>query len=160
MKGVPPFKATAKGNGVYDIWMNPPVKDGYTEENKKDKNDLDNQNSTGYESREANVEEAESWQQLERGMQNDNSVEYFADKMNNLQDGTPDWIRIWYGPDDIIEVVICNGRTILRNGHHRITAAIKSGYKGKIPYKVVPLSDVVGPNKQFLTINDLLDAAQ
>ncbi|MFN8714060.1 MAG: hypothetical protein ACK5Z2_14525 [Bacteroidota bacterium] len=32
MKGVPPFKATAKGNGVYDIWMNPPVKDGYTEE--------------------------------------------------------------------------------------------------------------------------------
>ncbi|MCA6363913.1 MAG: hypothetical protein IM638_12815 [Bacteroidetes bacterium] len=55
MKGVPPFKAEAKGDGVYDIWMNPPVKDGYTDGEEDKKPEKPNESGA----REANEEEVD-----------------------------------------------------------------------------------------------------
>ncbi|MGL5892777.1 MAG: hypothetical protein ACRC3B_22985, partial [Bacteroidia bacterium] len=137
------------------------VDESYTDgEEEQDRDNVNNRNSAQYENREANVEEVENWQQLERGIQDDSKVTRMVDELNQMQDGTPDWVNFWLTPKEVVTVVICNGKIILRNGHHRITAAIKSGYKGTIPYKVLPLDEVVGPGKQFNTLQDLLDAAQ
>ncbi|WP_294281696.1 hypothetical protein [uncultured Chryseobacterium sp.] len=41
-----------------------------------------------------------------------------------------------------IKVVEAEGKTFILNGHHRIEAAIKIGYKGKIPYQKIPASQI------------------
>lgn len=62
-----------------------------------------------------------------------------ADIQTKLQAGDP---SLWHQP---VEVAVIDGRTFVLNGHHRLTAAARAGYTGRVPIaRIAPPGDFQG----------------